>query len=220
MAAYQTQQRSGVELFVGLGPQGGNITEQAIKAKLEESGIALLDVRKRGTAAFVDVANADQAEQVISKMNGQFIGEARLAVNLSNGGSRGGRGGGGAGFSRGGRGGDSAGYSRGRGAGGDYGRGAGGYSRGAGGGAQQYSTCGIEVRVGLGPNGATISEQQLSAFLARSAEILAIRHRGVQAFVDVATAAQAEKLINELNGQSIGEVRLAIKLNGDRRPRN
>jgi hypothetical protein len=208
MASYQNKPRqsNGIELFVGLGPKGADITEQAIKAKLEETGIPVLDVRKRGTAAFVDVATADQAEQVISQMNGQFIGESRLSVNLSK--AAGGaprRGGGG-------RGGEyNGGGARG---------GRGGASGGRGGGsAASYGSTGIELFVGLGPNGETISADQLTAFLSKSAPVLAVRHRGTRAFVDVATNAQAEKLINELSGQYIGEARLAIKLNGDRRPR-
>ena len=69
-------------LFIGLGPRGEAMTEEEIKAKLEES-VPIIALRKRGTCAFADVADEAQADKLIREMNGQYIGEARLAVQMS-----------------------------------------------------------------------------------------------------------------------------------------
>ncbi len=69
-------------LFIGLGPKGEYMTEDEIRAKLEES-VPVTAIRKRGTCAFADVATEDQADKLIADMNGQYIGEARLSVQMS-----------------------------------------------------------------------------------------------------------------------------------------
>jgi hypothetical protein len=189
------QQRTGVELFIGLGPLGESISEEAIRAKLEETQVAVLAVRKRGKNCYVDVADDYSAQRVISALNGQYIGEARMTVDYSNQRARGD-------------------FNRKP----DYG----GRGRGQGGHQQAPRGDGVELFVGLGPKGNSITEEQLAAHLSKSrVTILAVRARGTRAFVDVATVGDAEKLISAMSGQLLQESRLEIKLNTpqDRPPR-
>lgn len=87
--------RSGpVSLFIGLGPQGTNVTDDELRAKLEEAA-PVAAIRRRNECAFVDVANGADAERMISQLRGAMLGPCRLSVQYSkdnkNQGGRGGR---------------------------------------------------------------------------------------------------------------------------------
>lgn len=69
-------------LFVGLGPAGSSIPDQDIRSKLEEA-VPLTAFRRHGQCAFIEVATPEDAERLISSMNNQYIGEARLSVQYS-----------------------------------------------------------------------------------------------------------------------------------------
>ncbi|CCD13560.1 unnamed protein product, partial [Trypanosoma congolense IL3000] len=71
-------------LYIGLGPAAHTISEGRLRSTLEEFA-KVLAVRIRGRCAFVDVGGMDDAKRLIEELDGKFIGEARMVVQLSRG---------------------------------------------------------------------------------------------------------------------------------------
>lgn len=71
-----------VSLFIGLGPQGGTVSEDELRQKLEEAA-PVTAIRRRGECAFVDVGSAGDAERMISQLRGAMLGPCRLSVQYS-----------------------------------------------------------------------------------------------------------------------------------------
>lgn len=175
-------------LFVGLGPNGRDVTKEQLGAFLGRFG-AVQEVRCIGTRAFADVATDADADAIIAGADKQQLGSVRLAVHLDRqGGAPGARG-----PERAARGVAPAGA--------------------AGGAAASGST----LYVGLGPQGAEVSEEMLRAKMAEvGAAVVAVRHRGTCAFVDMESAEAAGRAIEGANQQYIGSVRLTVRLDQPR----
>lgn len=163
-------------MFVGLGPNGRNITEEQLKDFLGKYA-PISSVRVRGTCAFADVETDEDAQKLIAEANDQYLGEARLSVQVSRpkaggpvGGSRGGNG-------------------------------------------------PVALFIGLGPQGGSVSEDELRQKLEEAAPITAIRRRGECAFVDVASAADADRMISQLRGAMVGPCRLSVQYSKDNNQR-
>lgn len=71
-----------VSVFIGLGPRR-DVQERDLWEEVDRL-VPVRSIRMRGTCAFVDVDNLDDAHYVQRKLNGIFIGESRLSVQLSN----------------------------------------------------------------------------------------------------------------------------------------
>jgi hypothetical protein len=168
-------------VFVGLGPKGVELDERLIVQKIQEV-CPVVAIRKSPTFALVDLRSTDDATRVINQLTGQYVGECRLAIRADRG-DNGGRVGGGGGR--------------------------GGYGGGdrAGAGSAQSNT----VFIGLGPKGVDLDERLIVQKIQEVCPVVAIRKRGTSALVDVRSPADADRLINQLTGQYIGECRLAIR---------
>jgi hypothetical protein len=169
-------------LFVGLGPNGRDVTREQLGTFLGQFG-AVQEVRCIGTRAFADVASDADAEAIIAGADKQQLGHVRLSVHLDRQG----------------------------------GAPAGGRDRAAGERAPRgqgaEGAAGTTLYVGLGPAGGSVTEEMLRARLAEAgAAVVAVRHRGACAFVDMATAQDAARAIEGADKQYIGSVRLAVRL--------
>lgn len=69
-------------LFIGLGPNG-DVTEDALKKKLEETIRVAGPVRMRGSCAFCDVETYEDGDKAIKELNGSYIETSRLSVQWS-----------------------------------------------------------------------------------------------------------------------------------------
>lgn len=70
------------ELFIGLGPKGASITDEEIQKRLEAICPAKI-VRRRDQCAFVEVQSRQDAEELIDKLHNEYIGEARISVQVA-----------------------------------------------------------------------------------------------------------------------------------------
>lgn len=68
-------------LFVGLGPRG-DVSEAELR-KAIEAVCPVVDVRIRGSCAFVDVATEEEGQRVIDKCSGTTINASRLSIQWS-----------------------------------------------------------------------------------------------------------------------------------------
>jgi hypothetical protein len=130
----QFKRSEGMSVFIGLGPNGNDVTEGEIREACGDVA-PIKAFRKNGGLAFIDAESPEDAAKFVAKLDGITINSAHLSVQISRpGGIRGGPSRGGRGGGRGGRGGSNfggggGGYGGGRGGGGD-----GGYGGGRGGG--------------------------------------------------------------------------------------
>jgi RNA recognition motif-containing protein len=161
-------------MFVGLGPNGRNITEDQLKDFLGKY-VAISSVRVRGTCAFADVETDEDAQKLIAEANDQYLGEARLSIQVS---------------------------------------------RPKGAPAPRGASSGpVALFIGLGPQGGSVSEDELRQKLEEAAPIIAIRRRGECAFVDVASSSDAERMISTLRGAMVGPCRLSVQYSKDNNSR-
>jgi hypothetical protein len=70
-----------VSLYFGLGPRR-EIGEDDLKRRIEEV-CRVVDMRFRGTCAFVDVASQGDASRCVAVLNGSMIGDSRLNVQMA-----------------------------------------------------------------------------------------------------------------------------------------
>jgi RNA recognition motif-containing protein len=155
-------------VFVGLGPNGRDITEEALREFLEKS-VPIGSIRVRGTCAFADVETDEDAQKLIAEANDQHLGSARLSVQLSR-------------------------------------------PKGA---PVHHSNGPVSLFIGLGPQGGSVSEEELKEKLEEAAPVKAIRRRGECAFVDVANSSDAERMISQLRGAMLGACRLSVQYSKD-----
>jgi hypothetical protein len=69
-----------------------------------------------------------------------------------------------------------------------------------------------QVFIGVGPKGHSVTEGQLSTMVSRIAGGATLDWRGGYAIASVATQADADALIGELNGKTVNEVRLVARM--------
>lgn len=70
-------------LFIGLGPHGGNITNEQLQDRLAAVVPYVTVSRRRDMCAFVDVESREDALKLIEQLNNIHLGDARLSVQLS-----------------------------------------------------------------------------------------------------------------------------------------
>eukprot|EP00331_Platyophrya_macrostoma_P000639 CAMPEP_0176406104 /NCGR_PEP_ID=MMETSP0127-20121128/692_1 /TAXON_ID=938130 /ORGANISM="Platyophrya macrostoma, Strain WH" /LENGTH=233 /DNA_ID=CAMNT_0017785205 /DNA_START=35 /DNA_END=738 /DNA_ORIENTATION=+ len=163
-----------ISLFIGLGPNGRNVTEDQIRDLLSQYA-PVQSIRCRGTCAFADVETEEDADKVIQGADQQYIGNARLSVQVSKQ------------------------------------RGDQGSSRSSG---------PTSLFVGLGPKGRSVTEDELRSKLEEAAPVKGVRHRGECAFVDVASPADADRIMQMMRGAMLGECRLSVQLSKENRGGN
>ncbi|KAG8345854.1 hypothetical protein ERJ75_000753900 [Trypanosoma vivax] len=71
-----------VALFIGLGPAGGSISDKELRNKLEEV-CPVIDFRRRGQCAFIDVRDMSHAQRLIQELNNHYMGDCRLSIQHS-----------------------------------------------------------------------------------------------------------------------------------------
>lgn len=69
-------------VFIGLGPAAATVSEEALRERLEEVS-PVLGLRIRGYCAFADVPSPEDADQLVARLDGEMIGEARMVVQIS-----------------------------------------------------------------------------------------------------------------------------------------
>lgn len=171
------------QLFVGLGPKGSTVSEQQLSELLGQFA-PVVSVVCRGSYAFVDVKTVADAQQLISSANGQYIGDVRLFVRES------------------------------RPQGAVQPERHGNSVRGEHRGVPAVRHGGpVTLVIGLGPQGGSVSEDALRARLGEVAPVLAIRRgRDERAFADVASASDADRVISQLHGATLGACRLSVQV--------
>lgn len=86
-AARSTAPPGSVSLFIGLGPAARSVRLEDLERCLRDNAkdsANVLEVRLRGRCAFADIANDEEAQHLISKLNGvMFEDRVRLTVQVS-----------------------------------------------------------------------------------------------------------------------------------------
>lgn len=69
-------------VFIGLGPAAYTISDETLRQRLEEVS-PVIGLRIRGHCAFADVQSVEDAERLVTELDGKLIGEARMSVQIS-----------------------------------------------------------------------------------------------------------------------------------------
>ncbi len=186
------------QVYVGLGPRGHSVAMDDVGALVAnvDGGAALQD--SRGHFATFAASSPHAAEAIIQALNGHTIGDVRLVVRLDRGyaAERGAP-----------RNHQQGGYAAERGAPRNYQQGGSGGHRQGG---YQSSPATGDLFVGLGPNGREVSSAALSQAVSQIAKPIAVNMHPSFAIVTV-DPSQAQAVIDGLQGQYIGNVRLSLR---------
>jgi hypothetical protein len=174
------------QVYIGLGPRGHSVSADDLGALVAnvDGGAALQD--SRGTFATFAASSPQAAEAIIQALNGHTMGDVRLVARLDRGFSseRGAQRGGGGGYNS-------------------------THERGSRQAYQSPATTG-DIFVGLGPNGRDVSAGALTQAVAQIAKPLTVNMHPSFAIVTV-DPSQAQAVIDGLQGQYIGSVRLSLR---------
>lgn len=172
-------------LFVGLGPRGNEVSAEALRTVISEHA-EVSRITHKGHFALVDLPSSEAVQAVAAALQGTYIGTVRLAARASV-------------------------AQRAVGNTPRYGTRGRGLHRTASS-QEELPVTSNTVFVGLGPQGHTVSEDQLRAHLQlHDSQAATFRMHGAFAIVQLDTAESAASLIHHFDGSSIGDVRLRIR---------
>ena len=76
-------ENGGNTVFIGLGPNSASVSDDQLRAALEESGPLVGAIRRRGQCSFADFSNPDHAAAAVTALHGITLGDCRLSVQIS-----------------------------------------------------------------------------------------------------------------------------------------
>lgn len=169
-----------VSLFIGLGPAARSVRLEELEKFLKDNAADranVLEVRLRGRCAFADIANDEEAQHLIHKLNGvMFEDRVRLTVQVSLNKKD-----------------ERPNVRRQR--------------------EISSRSEGSQVLfIGLGPTGATITDDQILQCLQSVCPVKMVRRKEQCAFVEVESREHATQLIERMNNVHIHEARLSVQL--------
>lgn len=176
------------QVYIGLGPRGHSVAMDDVVALVANVDSGAALQDSRGHFATFAASSPQAAEAIIQTLNGHTIGDVRLVVRLDRG------------------------YAS------DRGSAPRGQQQHQGGHRQGYQTATTgDLFVGLGPNGREVSAAALSQAVAQIAKPLSVDMHPSFAIVSVHPT-QAQAVIDGLQGQYIGNVRLSLRPDRRRSP--